>query len=84
MPTLDRRSQPQARSAGPKIKNRPRHIRIPALVLADGVAVAESEDPGNVVSVDEVVDQNASGHMESLRPLADVSYACNLSVRPRM
>jgi len=82
MPSLDLRPQPEAWAAGAKVEDRSWHVWIPALVLTDGVAVAEPEDPGNVVSVDEVVEQDSPQHMASLRPSADVSYACNLSVRP--
>ena len=84
MPTLDLWSQPEAWAPRAEVKDGSWHLWIPALVLTDGVAMAEPEDPGNVVSVDEVVDQNALRHMESLRPLADVSYARSLSVRPGM
>ena len=82
VPSLDLGSQPEAGAAGSKIEDRPWHVWIPALVLADGISVAEPQDPSDVVGIDEVVDRNPSWHVASLRPLADVSYACNLSVRP--
>ena len=84
VPPLDQRPQPEGRPARPEIEDGPWHVWIPALVLTHGVAVAQPEDPGNVVSVDEIVDQNSSWHIASLRLSADVSYACNLSVRRGM
>jgi hypothetical protein len=81
VPFLDLGLQPEARAAGAKIKDRSWHVRIPALILTDGVAMAEPEDPGNVVGVDEVVDRNPSWHVASLRLSADVSYGRSHSVR---
>ena len=56
MPSLDLRPQPEAWAAGAKVKDRPWHVWISALVLTYGVAVAEPEDSGNIVSVDQVVE----------------------------
>jgi hypothetical protein len=84
VPSLDLWPQPEARAAGSKIEDRPWHLWIPALVLTDGVAVAEPKDPGDVVGIDEVVDHNSSWHMASLRLLApDVSYAAIFPSDPR-
>jgi hypothetical protein len=84
MPSLDLWTQPQAGTARSEVEDWPRHVGIPPLVLADRVAVAQPEDLGDVVSVDEVVDDNSPRHASSLRPVADVSYTRHLSVRPRM
>lgn len=84
VPSLDLRPQPEARAAGSEIEDGPWHVWIAALILTDRVAVAEAEDPGDVVCVDEVVDNYSFRHIASLHRSADVSYACNLSVRPNM
>ncbi len=53
-------------------------------VLADGVAVSEPKDPGDIVCVDQVRDEDAAGHGASLHLGAEIAYACDLSVRPKV
>ena len=62
MPALDLRTKPKARPAGAEVENRSRHVRIATLVLADGVALCQPEDASDLVGVDEVLKDDASGH----------------------
>ena len=76
MPALDLRTKPKARPAWAEVEDRPRHVGVATLILADGVALRKAENPGDFVSVDEVVDKYASRHKTSLHVVADESYAC--------
>lgn len=71
MPSLYLRSQPEARPATAKIKDRPRHVGVPVQVLAHRVAVGEAENPGDVMRIDEIVEEHASSHRTSLHAVAD-------------
>lgn len=82
MPSLDLRSQPEARSTTAEIENRARHIGVPVHVLAHGVPVGEAEDPSNVVCVDQIIDEYAASHTTSLHVIAAAAYTRELSVRP--
>jgi hypothetical protein len=85
VPALDLGTQPQTRTASSEIKDRTRHVWVTALILADRVAVGETEDPSDVVSVDEVIKCHSSRHETSLHRSADMSYTReHLSVRPGM
>jgi hypothetical protein len=66
VPALNLGAQPEHRSSAAEFDHGARHIRIADLVLADCVAVRQAEDLCNVVSVDEVIDENAAGHEKSL------------------
>jgi hypothetical protein len=66
MPSLDLRAQPEAWSTTTKIEDRSRHVRIAVHVETDGVSVGEAEDPGDVMSVDQIIDKYATGHQTSL------------------
>jgi hypothetical protein len=81
VPSLDVRSQPETRSTGAKIEDRTRHVGVAVEILAHGVAVSESKDPSDVVRVNQVVDEHATGHESSLHVAADDAYARELSVR---
>jgi hypothetical protein len=51
-------------------------------VLADGVSVCESDDLGDAVRVDEIVEEDTTCHVTSLHVGADGAYTCELgSVR---
>jgi hypothetical protein len=78
VPSLDFRSQPEARPATTKINDWARHIGIPVKVLAHSVAVREPKDPGDVVRVDQIVDEHAASHASSLHVTAVEAYACEL------
>lgn len=71
MPSLYLRSQPEARPATAKIKDRARHVGIPVQVLAHRVAVGEAENLGDVMRIYEIVKQHASSHRTSLHVAAD-------------
>ena len=71
MPSLYLRSQPEARPATAKIKDRARHVGIPVQVLAYRVAVGEAENLGDVMRVDEIVEEHALSHRTSLHVAAD-------------
>ena len=66
VPPLDLGSQPEHRTTPAQIDYGPRHVGIAGLVRADCVAMREPEDAGNVVGVDEVVDEDAARHEVSL------------------
>jgi hypothetical protein len=82
VPPLDLRSQPQARPASTEIEDGTGHVGVPVHILADGIAMSEPQDPGNVVRVDQIIDEHPPGHKQSLHLTADVAYTCELSVRP--
>jgi hypothetical protein len=82
MPPFDVGTEPQHRAPRPQVHDRARHIRIARLVLADGIAVTEAEDFGNVACVDQIVHENSSRHNISLRESADTSIS-RKQFRPR-
>jgi len=55
-PSLDLRPQPQHRTAAAKVDDWPRHVLVAGLVLANGVAVGETEDLRHVAGIDQIVD----------------------------
>jgi len=67
MPALDLGTKPEHRSAATEVDHRPWHVWVARLVLADRVPVSKTQDLGNVVGVDQVVDEDSSGHKNSLR-----------------
>jgi hypothetical protein len=75
MPSLDLGTEPEHRPPRPQVHDRARHIRIARLVLADGIAVTEAEDLGNVARIDQVVHENSARHSISLRESADTSVS---------
>jgi hypothetical protein len=81
VPSLDLRSQPEARPATAKIKDWARHVRISVHVEAHGVPVSEAENPSDVVRIDQIVENYATGHRSSLHLLANREYTCDLYVR---
>lgn len=62
VPALDFRSQPKARPAATEIKDWARHVWVAVHVLTHRVAVGKAENPGDVVCVDEVVEEYAPSH----------------------
>ncbi len=62
VPSLDLGSQPQAWTTTTEIEYGARHVGIPMHVLTDGIAMSEPQDPGNVVRVDQIIDEHSSGH----------------------
>jgi hypothetical protein len=76
VPALDFGSQPEARTTAAEIEDRARHVRIPVQILADRIAVGESEDSGDVVCVDQVIEMDTARHDASLHVVADVAYGC--------
>ena len=53
---------PEARATATEIEGRPRHVRIAVQILAHRVAMGEAEDSGDVMRVDQVVEEHATGH----------------------
>jgi hypothetical protein len=81
VPSLDLRSEPEARPATAKIKDWARHVRIAVHVEAHGVPVGEAEYPGDVVRVNQIIEKYATGHDRSLHLVTDREYTCDLAVR---
>lgn len=81
VPSLDLWPQPQAWSAAAQVEDRTRHVGVPVHILAHRVPMREPEDAGNVMRVDQIVDDHSPGHDTSLHLAADVAYGCELSVR---
>jgi len=71
VPPLDLRSEPQARSAAAEVEDWARHVGIAMHVLAHGVAMGEPQYPGDVMRVNQIVEEHAAGHQTSLHPRAD-------------
>ena len=71
LPALDFRTEPEHRPSRAEVDDRTGHVRVARLILADSVSVGETQDLGDVVSVDQVVDEDSSRHGKSLRRLAD-------------
>lgn len=63
---LDLGPEPEHWPAPAKVDDRTGHVRVARLVLADGVSVGETEDLGDIVGVDQVIDEDSSGHEKSL------------------
>ena len=61
-PLLDLRAKPELHPAVPEFPQRTRHVRVPVLIHADGVAVGESEEFRNAVRVEKIVDIDLSAH----------------------
>jgi len=74
MPPLNLRTSPKARPARSEVEHGARHIRVTALVLTDGIALAQAEDSSHVVGVDELLEGDSFRHGGSLHLSADVSY----------
>jgi hypothetical protein len=72
VPTLDLRSQPEARTSAAEVEDWPRHVLVAAHVEAHRIAVGEPEDPRDVMRVDEVFEGYAPGHLASLAALPEV------------
>jgi hypothetical protein len=62
VPSLDLRTKPKAWTAGTKVQDRARHIRVSALVEADRIALGEAEDVGHLMSINQVIQQYSSRH----------------------
>jgi len=62
VPALDLRAQPQTGPTRSEVKHGAWHIGVASLVVADGVAVGEAEDPCDVVGVDELVERDSVRH----------------------
>jgi hypothetical protein len=84
VPPLYLRPQPQAWATAAEVEDWPWHVQVAVHVLAHGVAMSEAEDPGDVMRVDQVVEEDATRHRASLHLAADGSYTCELSVRSVM
>lgn len=67
-PSSDLRPKPQPRPSASQINDRPRHVRVPALVHADGVAVSQPEQLSDAVRVQKVLYIDLAAH--SLRLLS--------------
>lgn len=66
MPALDVGTEPEHRPASAEVDDRPRHVGVACLVLADRVAVGQAEDLRDVLGVDEIVYEYAASHRYQL------------------
>jgi hypothetical protein len=64
---LDLGSQPETRPSATEIEDWTRHLGVPLHVLAHGISVSEPQDLSDLVGVDQVIDEHATGHGTSLR-----------------
>jgi hypothetical protein len=69
MPALDLGTQPQHRTTTAEVDHWARHVGPLVLVLADGVAMRQAEDPRDVTRINEVVDQDAPRHAINPTPV---------------
>jgi hypothetical protein len=82
VPSLNLGPEPETWATTAQIEDRPGHIGIPMQVLADGIPVSEPEDAGNIMRVDQIIDEYSTRHKPSLHVAADGAYTCeHLSVR---
>jgi hypothetical protein len=68
VPAFDLWAKPELRAAATEVDDRARHVRVLPLVLADGVAVSETEQPRNLLRVDQVVDVDFATHVLTIHP----------------
>ena len=80
-PTLNLGTQPELYPSAGKVDYWTRHVVVAGLVLAHCVAVRETEDLGDGLGVDEVVDVDFSSHAPTLHPSAAEPYERKFSVR---
>lgn len=76
MPGHDRGPQPKPRTAWSKIDHRPWHVRVPALVHADGSPLGEPEKLRHPDRIDEVLRVHARRHLAILMQLTGVDKVC--------
>jgi hypothetical protein len=69
VPALDLGTEPEHWAATAEVDDRTWHVGIARLILADRVALGESEDLCNVMSIDEIVDEYSTGHGEQTTPV---------------
>jgi len=62
VPLVDFGAQPELRAPASKVDDWARHVCVLALVLADGVAVGETKQIGNLMRVDQFVDVDFAAH----------------------
>jgi len=72
-PPLDLRAKPELYPTIAEFPHRTRHVRIPVLVNADGVAVGKTEEFGNPVCVEKIVDVNRSTHESKITAVLGLS-----------
>lgn len=66
VPPLDLGTKPQHGSARTQVEHRPGHVGITRLVLAYGIPLCETEDVSHSVRIDQVIDEDSTGHVISL------------------
>lgn len=74
VPSLNLGSKPQARSSSAQIEHGTRHVGIAVEVLADSVSMREADDLGDGVRIDQIVEEDATGHDSSRHLAADRAY----------
>jgi hypothetical protein len=68
VPALDLGPEPEHRPARTQVDDRARHVGITRLILADGIAVTQPEDFGDITRIDEIVHEHSPGHAKQLTP----------------
>ncbi len=63
VPTLHVRPKPQLRSPAPEIHHRPGHVRVPALIQAHRVSMAEPDELGHFLRVYKIAYVNPPRHI---------------------
>ena len=61
-PAGDLRTEPELYATVSEIDNRPWHVVVAPLVLADCVAMSEVQDVSDALRIDEIVDRHSFGH----------------------
>lgn len=64
------RATPQLRATTAQVHYWSWHLVVLALVLTDGIAVAQPEDLSNGSCVDQILDVNTGGHSGKLTPVS--------------
>src|SRR5690242_9029235 len=72
-PPFDLGAKPKLDAPIAELAHRTRHIVVPVLVDADGVPVGKTEELGNAVCVEEIVDVHLSAHEIRLLQYSDLS-----------
>jgi hypothetical protein len=65
-PTLDLGSEPELHAPVAELAHRARHVLVPVLIHANGVAVSETEEIGHSICVEEIVDVYLSTHRQEI------------------
>jgi hypothetical protein len=73
-PALDFGAKPKHGASTAEIEHRSRHVLVPGLILANAVSVSQPQYLSDVLSIDEVVNQDSTRHEASVQRLAAGSF----------